>query len=137
MVRGSCLCGDLAWGADGPFEMMSHCHCSRCRKAVSGAYATDFATPEQGFRWLRGDERVRDFSLRGAKWFATSFCDTCGSVMPHALRSNRSKVLIQAGALDGDPEIRVTQHIFVASKAPWVEITDALPRFAEYAPKTG
>jgi len=57
--------------------------------------------------------------------------------MPHKMRSDPWKVPIQAGALDGDPGIRVTQHIFVASKAPWIEITDALPQFAEYAPKTG
>jgi hypothetical protein len=36
MVRGSCLCGDVAWEASDPFELMSHCRCSmgRIREAL-------------------------------------------------------------------------------------------------------
>jgi hypothetical protein len=31
------------------------------------------------------------------------------------------------------PSIQPTHHIFVASKAPWFEITDDLPQFDEHA----
>jgi hypothetical protein len=34
-----------------------------------------------------------------------------------------------AGALDDDPGIRPVAHIFAASKASWVDITDDIPRF--------
>ena len=40
MVTGSCLCGDVAWAVSGPLELMSHCHCSMCRKAHGSAFAT-------------------------------------------------------------------------------------------------
>jgi len=33
-------------------------------------------------------------------------------------------------------EIRVPHHIFVASKAPWVEIADGLPQYPEGSTKT-
>ena len=39
-----------------------------------------------------------------------------------------------AGALDTDPAMRPLAHIFVASKAPWFEITDAIPQIAEAPP---
>jgi hypothetical protein len=46
----------------------------------------------------------------------------------------RDVVLIPAGSLDDDPKIRTSSHIFVASRAPWHEITDDLPQFAEGPP---
>jgi len=33
--------------------------------------------------------------------------------------------------LDDDPGVRPESHIFVGSKAPWYDITDDLPQFAE------
>ena len=33
-----------------------------------------------------------------------------------------------------DPGIRPMFHIFVGSKAPWHEITDSLPQYAELPP---
>ena len=133
-IRGSCLCNRVAFEAAPPFGAMTSCHCSRCRKMVAAAYATDFRAPSAGFRWLRGREHVRDFVLPDAKWFMTSFCDVCGSVLPHVARNDANFVLIQAGALDDDPGIRPVLHLFVGSKAAWEEITDGLPQHDEYPP---
>ena len=33
------------------------------------------------------------------------------------------------GTLDDDPRVRPSRHIYVASKAPWFEITVELPQF--------
>jgi hypothetical protein len=38
------------------------------------------------------------------------------------------------GTVDGDPGMRPEEHIFVGSKAPWHEITDALPQHKEWPP---
>ena len=57
-LRGSCLCGDVVWETTGPLEFMTHCHCSRCRKAHGSAFAT-FAMCQPGeVRLLRGSERI-------------------------------------------------------------------------------
>ncbi len=40
---------------------------------------------------------------------------------------------IRAGSLDGDPGVRPVAHIWTSLKAPWYEIDDDLPRFAEGA----
>jgi hypothetical protein len=42
--------------------------------------------------------------------------------------------LHKLGVLDDDPGIRVPHHIYVACKAPWVEITDGLPQYAGRKP---
>jgi hypothetical protein len=42
--------------------------------------------------------------------------------------------VIPAGTLDVDPGVRPSVNIFVASKAPWHEITDELPRWDQFSP---
>ncbi len=127
MSQARCLCGDISWEIDGPFEWMSHCHCSRCRKAHGAAFATYVAGPAAGFR-LRGAEHVRRWE--SAPSFARCFCDHCGSVVPGDPFGER--VFVPAGNFDDDPGVRPLAHIFVASKAPWVDIRDDLPRFDAY-----
>ena len=57
-------------------------------------------------------------------------CGTCGSLLYSVVRGG-SYVHIALGSLADAPTIRPTAHIFVGSKAPWFEITDDLPQFAE------
>jgi len=40
MIRASCLCGDVAWGSEGPLDLITHCHCSMCRKAHGAAFGS-------------------------------------------------------------------------------------------------
>ncbi len=129
MSHGSCLCGDVAWEFGAPLEFMTHCHCSRCRKAHGVAFATYVAGPAGGFT-LRGSERVVQFESPGG--FARCFCGRCGSVVPGEASDGR--IFAPAGNLDDDPGLRPLAHIFTASKAPWYEIADALPRFDAYPP---
>jgi len=124
MLRASCLCGDVTWQFDAPVEWMSHCHCSRCRKAHGAAFATYVAGTAASFR-LDGAERVKRFpSSPGSE---RPFCGRCGSVVPAA--NANGQVFAPAGNFLDDPGVRPLAHIFVASKAPWSEIRDALPRF--------
>jgi hypothetical protein len=133
VIRGSCLCGDVAWQVDGAVELMSHCHCSRCRKTHGAAFATYVLGAKERFRFVRGRERiVHGQSPPGS--FRT-FCGRCGSPVPYLEEGPR--VGIPAGCLDDDPGVRPLAHIFVASKAPWWEIRDALPRFDAYPPGFG
>jgi hypothetical protein len=41
-------------------------------------------------------------------------------------------VHVALGSLVDEPSIRPTEHIHVASKAPWYEIADDLPQHEEY-----
>ncbi len=129
MTRASCLCGAVTWELDGPFVFMHHCHCGRCRKAHGTPFATYLGGPQEGYR-LRGAEHVATWAPQPGA--ARSFCDRCGSVVPGPPFSGL--VFSPAGNLDDDPGERPGDHIFVASKAPWYEIADELPRFDAYPP---
>ena len=127
-MRGSCLCGDTVWEVSGAGEMAHHCHCSMCRKAHGTAFATAAGFDAGSFRYESGGDAVRWFeSSRGTR---RGFCGRCGSSVPGDPVDGR--VYVPLGALEGDPGCPPLAHIFVASKAPWHEIHDALPRFDAY-----
>jgi hypothetical protein len=133
-VPGSCLCGAVRFELTGVPLVMVNCHCSRCRRGRSAAHATNlFVLPEQ-LHWLQGETAVRVFDLPGAARFGIDFCPTCGSGVPR-LSERIGKVNVPSGSLDGDPGITPGYHIFVASKAPWFEIRDDLPRHDEKTPR--
>lgn len=87
--RGSCLCGEVAFEVEGPFDRFLNCHCSRCRKATGTAHACEVIVKAGALRWLRGETSVARFDLPNARSFATAFCKSCGSPMPHLTRSGR------------------------------------------------
>ena len=127
-IGGSCLCDAVRFEIDGAPLVMVNCHCSRCRRGRSAAHASNLFVAIDQFRWTRGEQHVKVFDLPDAERFGTNFCGICGSDVPrHSPKIGR--VNIPGGCLDSDPGIRPGYHIFVGSKAPWYEITDALPQF--------
>jgi len=132
-MKGSCLCGAVAFEASGAAEFR-YCHCSRCRKSRGGAFAANMFVRPSDFRWVRGDETVVKYKLPSAQRFGNWFCAICGSPTPRLI-DELGMVLIPAGALDDDPGVRAAYHIFVGSKAPWDEITDNLPQHEDYPPR--
>ena len=110
--------------------MVHNCHCSRCRKARAAAHTTNGFTAMDDVRYTRGEDTLRTYRLPEARYFSQVFCPTCGSGMPRR-DPERGIAVIPFGSLDDDPGRGADDHIFVASKAPWHEITDDLPRFDE------
>jgi hypothetical protein len=132
-TRGGCNCGAVAFEYDGDPILCRHCHCQRCRRARSAAHASNLLTKLGQLRFTRGEDKVVLYKLPGAKFFAQAFCSDCGGKLPR-LDPSRDIAVVPMGALDDDPGIRPREHIFAASKAPWFEIADALPQYAEQAP---
>jgi hypothetical protein len=129
MLRSRCLCGDVTWEVEGPLASLSHCHCSRCRKQHGAPFASYAMAPASGFR-LHGGGGVAGWE--SSPGFERRFCRRCGSAVPGD--PGEGFVFVPAGNFDGDPGLRPQLHIFVASKAPWYEIPDALPRFDAFPP---
>ena len=128
-VKGSCLCGGIRYEVDGPFGKVVNCHCSMCRKATGAAFRTRAAVPTAALRWLAGEDLVSRYTSSPGE--TRTFCRVCGATLATFFRDHPAEVGLPLGTLDDDPGVRPSAHVWVASKAPWCEITDALPRFEE------
>ena len=130
-ITGSCLCGKVAFEIKGKYGLAGQCHCSKCRKVSGTDGNAVFYTAKDSFKWLSGEAGIRCFVVPGTAGWQSTFCDTCGSPTPHT--DGAGKIFfIPAGLLDDDPGFRgYAAHIFVASKAPWVVISDDAPQYAE------
>lgn len=133
-IKGSCLCGAVAYQYHGPEMVFQYCHCSRCRKFTGSAHAANIIVDPEQFEWIRGEDMVGRFEHPEAKHFATCFCKQCGSSLPWMAKSGRS-VVIPAGTLDQDPGIRPRQNIFWQSRAEWRVEVDSLPHHDELPPR--
>lgn len=132
MLGGRCLCGAVAFEISGKLGPAAYCHCAQCRRASGSAFAANADVRVKYLRWRRGRERIREYESSPGKFRA--FCSDCGSPV-YSRRSARADVVrIRLGTLEADPERRAVAHGHVASKAPWFEITDSLPRFADDIP---
>lgn len=134
VISGSCACGKVRFElGQAPFRM-HHCHCGRCRHARGTAHATNLIFKLDALRYTSGEEGLVDFNLPGAEFFGTSFCGNCGGAMPRRSPA-RGAVVVPVGSLDTDAGIHPMAHQFVSAKAPWFDIQDGVPQFAEAPPR--
>jgi hypothetical protein len=133
IVKGSCLCAGVAFEMTGTPKIVNHCHCLRCRKARGTAHATNLVVALDGLRYVRGEQLLTTYKVPEAKHFTHVFCKVCGSSMPR-VDETRGIAIVPMGSFDDDPGARPMRHIFVDSRAPWDDIHDALPQFADAPP---
>ena len=126
---GSCLCGAVRFSTSGPLRDVIYCHCSQCRKQTGHYLAATNVALEN--LTIAGAENIQ--------WFAASpfarrgFCHTCGSVLFWQPNAGDS-ISIAAGAFDLPTGLIAAEHIFVADKGDYYQITDGLPHFARSSP---
>ena len=131
MIGGSCLCSQVAFAVSGQAICMINCHCPDCRKAYGSAFGTVAICWKKDFQYLKGRSLIG--SYRQSDRVTRYFCKACGLPLP-IVQDWDAYVGIPAGRLEDDPGVRPSRHIFVSQRAPWWEITDDAPQFAEYPP---
>jgi hypothetical protein len=130
-ATGRCLCGAVRFGLRGRLPSLGFCHCSKCRKVSGGPSNAVIVVKAERFEWLAGEAQRQSFSL--ASGWGTTFCRTCGCPVPQAGRDGQ-RLWVPVGALDDDPELRISGHIWVGSKAKWEVICGDAPQFLEGPP---
>ena len=128
-MRGTCLCGEVAYEITGRLGPVLNCHCSKCRRWHGAAYRARTSVDVSQFAIVRGTDCVASF--KSSELVTKHFCRICGSPL-HSTYDDRPTVIgIGIGALEGvqsPPEA----HIFTGSKASWHIITDTLPQHEEW-----
>jgi hypothetical protein len=116
VVHGSCLCGAVRYDLNGPFDVMSHCHCSMCRRHHGAEFATFVSVPLAGFRWIAGEHEISTF--QSSEYGRRTFCGKCGTVTP-VVEGEVGVVFCPAGNLDGEFGNQSRSHRFATAKGSW------------------
>ena len=125
-TTGSCLCGTVRFQISGQFDGFFLCHCSRCRKDTGSAHAANLASSTATINWLSGQDHIGTYRVPETR-HQKSFCSECGSALPNVQR-NGTLLVVPAGSLDSEIDIRPTAHICFASRARWDEHLEEVPK---------
>ncbi len=127
---GGCLCGSLRYAARAaPFDS-GYCHCRLCQRS-SGAPVLAFASfRARDFAYLKGAPASYRSSPRGSR----EFCATCGTQIAFRGDATPDQVDVNTGSLDDPARVEPRRHIYTASRIPWFETTDRLPRHPDGGP---
>jgi hypothetical protein len=128
-ATGSCLCAGVRYSVHGPLRPVMACHCEQCRRSSGNFVAasrcdTADLVIEVGetLAWYRSSPTAE----RG-------FCRTCGGNL-FWRPTGGTTTSIMAGTLDGPTGLRLREHIYVADKGDWYEISDGKPQFVADTP---
>jgi len=131
-ISGECLCGKIKYQLNTSLGAAISCHCSRCRKAFSGAGSAGARVNESDFHWITGEDLLTAYYVDNSA-HGLGFCNCCGTTLVRLL--DRKVVGIMLGPLNGNPNIKLSAHIFVGSKASWDEVGSEISQYDEWPPK--
>ena len=129
--KGSCLCGGIRYEVSNVNKDMAHCHCTMCQKFHGAAFSTFGSAHQDNFRWLAGETLLKTFEAsNGTK---RRFCRNCGSSMTFESAQvdteRLSTIEFTLATLDACDGLQPDAHIYLSSKADWVELAgDGLTR---------
>ena len=131
-LTASCLCGGVRFEVDVPFERVSACHCTSCKKLSGGPGTVSGRARSDSIRILEGSDLLRTY--QPAEGSAKTFCAECGSNLFGAGWPESEYSAVRLSTLDSFDE-KPTAHIFVRSVAPWETLPDdGAERFDVHAP---
>ena len=116
-MKGSCLCGAVAFEVDKIPESYRACHCTACRKS-GGHYWSAFSVANDDFRFTED---------RGLKWYRSSdwaergFCKVCGgNLFYHMLKEDR--YMMAVGAFDDQSGFELQRQVFIDEKPGFYDL---------------
>jgi hypothetical protein len=127
-LHGQCSCGEVRFEVHNEFEYAFFCHCSRCRLRTGSAFAAIAGVAIDKVEVTTGRESLLIEGDCSDGYGAR--CSRCYAFLFAAVRE-RQFMHVALGVLTGTPNKLPDHHIYVGSKAPWFEITDALPQHDE------
>jgi hypothetical protein len=134
--QGSCLCGAVAYEANGEPVFQFNCHCRDCQKSTGCAYAPIMFFPRDALR-LTGP--LTYHSIRGGSGqnVTRGFCGRCGAQVVGDVEIAAPLLSIRAGTLDDPTLFRPRADIFVTHAAAWDAMDPGIPKFERMPPRRG
>lgn len=123
MLHGSCLCGGVAYRAEGPIKHASHCYCTMCQKqhgAAAGSYAN---VARDGYVIERGAELVTEYA--SSDHGRRGFCSVCGSNLYWRSEQAPDRIAVTLGTLEPEFDGPVEREWYPEKKPQWLPAKDS------------
>src|SRR3989338_8889820 len=130
-ATGSCQCKKVKFQVAMPPSWGGHCHCHQCQQIHGTAFATwiGFKTDDYG---IIDPENL--FKIYDSGKADRGFCSNCGSSFyfknnaKSSVNEWRDFVYFTKANIATDIDFEPQEHIFYESRAPWICISDNLPK---------
>jgi hypothetical protein len=116
-LQGVCLCGRVQFEVTEPFERLSACHCTSCKKISGGGGTVSGRARTDAIRILAGEDLVKTF--QPSEGLAKTFCSACGTNLFGGGWPESEEVSVRLSAIDTPFDQRPDRHLFVRSVASW------------------
>jgi hypothetical protein len=133
-LTGGCGCGAVRFEISEPLVSAIYCHCTRCQHRTGAGAAASAKLAPGSFALTAGEQHMRAWAPGGG--LDKVFCGECGSALLARDPESGEAVFVRLGAIEGDPGVRPSAHMFVANAAPWEPVPDdGLPRYEGRPPE--
>jgi hypothetical protein len=117
---GRCLCGAVAYRAEGAPKWIANCHCDSCRRATGAPLTTYAGFAAERFALVAG-EPVRFHSSPGV---TRTFCGQCGSPLTYEGARWPGEVHVLIGTMDRPEDFPPAGDAFAEEKLPWLPLLE-------------
>ncbi len=131
-LEGGCLCGALRYRIGAAPLDAGYCHCRLCQRSSGAPVLAWGSFPLAKFTYTAGRPTI----YRSSAWGQREFYAACGTQILYRERDRADTVEINLASLDRPEAVAPRSHIWTASKLPWLEIADHLPRHDAGAPES-
>ena len=129
MIKGSCLCGDVAYQYEGDLDEVAICHCQQCKQAQGTPFVTNAPVRAADFSFIRGADKVKDYFSSPNK--KRAFCSQCGSPL-YSQRTDRPDVIrLRLGTVTEGHIPEPAYEIYCESRSSWFRADADRPTFEQ------
>jgi hypothetical protein len=127
-LEGSCLCGGVRFEVSEPFELVSACHCTSCKKISGGAGTVSGHARSETITIVEGEALLTTY--QPSEGSAKTFCSRCGSNLFGGGWPQSEHASVRLSALETPWGRGPDRHVYVRSVAPWETLPDdGAPRY--------
>lgn len=127
VFKGGCRCGGVQYESKAAPSNLTLCHCRACQQLSGSAYLPFVDVSMAAVTFTKESTRT---TLRLSPHAERTFCSGCGTPISMTYPSDPDHLGLTVGTIDLEslaaevPPLKVSKHIFLKEKAPWVVLPD-------------
>jgi hypothetical protein len=130
---GGCTCRFVRYRMTSTPLFVHCCHCRWCQRETGASFALNALIEADCVQLLQGEVAVIDTPSNSGKGQKISRCSTCHiAVWSNYAGAGDAIRFIRVGTLDNPDRFPPDNHIYTASKQPWVVLPPDKPAVREY-----